>query len=150
MEIISVAAAIIIFGLFDYFGFHISLRKGWADFGFINPYRIAQLFVQISLSLVLLMLFGWVAVISFNILWWTWWADLIFYFFYDTLRIFGYPRSPGGFKEQVMGNKVTWAFWTPLGLLKHKGKHNVITWKELFIQSIFGLIFVICLYLFIK
>lgn len=150
MEIAAVLIAIIVFGLFDYFGFHVSLKKGWADFEIVNPYRIVQLVVQLIISLFLFYYFGWLAMLSFNILWWTWWADLLFYFFYDTLRLFGYPRSPGGFKEQVMGNKVTWAFWTPLGLLKYKGRHEVLKWNELFVQSIFGLIFVICLYLFIK
>ena len=150
MEIILAAGGIILFGLFDYFGFHISIKKGWADFGMLNRYRVAQFFVQVFISLCIYFISGWFAAIAFNILWWTWWADLVFYFFYDTLRIYGYPRKPGGFKEQVVGNKVPWAFWTPLGLLKFGGKHKVLTFRELIMQSIVGLILVIIFYFVLR
>jgi hypothetical protein len=147
MEIILAFIGIILFGLFDYFGFHVSYKRGWADFGMINKYRIAQFIFQIIISALLFIAGGWFAVFAFNFLWWTWWADLLFYFFYDTLRFFGYPRKPGGFKEQVLGNKITWAFWTPLGLIKHRGRHKVLKYYELMGQCLTGLLIVILLYL---
>lgn len=73
-------------------------------------------------------------------------ADLLFYFWYDMLKFFGYPRSPGGFREQVLGNKVTWAYWTAWGLLRIKHKDTVMKKHEIFLQAALGLIAVITLY----
>ena len=149
MELLASFTGILIFSLYDYFGFHISHKKGWEDFSLINPYRISQLTVQIIITVFLFIYYGWFSALAFNILWWTWWADLLFYFWYDLLRIFGYPRKPGGFKEQVMGNKVTWAYWTALGFIRRKHKHTVMTMKEIFIQAVIGLI-IICVIYFTK
>jgi hypothetical protein len=149
LELLASFTGIIIFSLYDYFGFHISHKKGWEDFTPVNPYRISQFIVQVFITLFLLFLYGWFSALAFNILWWTWWADLLFYFWYDVLRIFGYPRKPGGFKEQVMGNKVTWAYWTPWGLLRIKHRDTVMTRKEIFIQAISGAITIILIYIYL-
>ena len=147
MELLASFAGIILFSLYDYFGFHISHKKGWEDFTLLNPYRISQFIVQIIITISLYILFGWFSALAFNILWWTWWADLLFYFWYDLLRVFGYPRKSGGFKEQVLGNKVTWAYWTPWGLMRFKNKHTIMTWKEIFVQAVIGAVTVILIYL---
>jgi len=149
LELFASFTGIIIFSLYDYFGFHISHKKGWEDFTPINPYRISQLIVQLIITAFLFIFYGWFSALAFNILWWTWWADLLFYLWYDLLRVFGYPRKPGGFKEQVIGNKVTWAYWTAWGFLRRKHKHTVMTRKEIFVQALIGLI-VVCIIYFIK
>lgn len=149
MELLTAFTGIIIFSLYDYFGFHISYKKGWEDFTPINPYRISQSIIQLIITAILLIFFGWLSALTFNILWWTWWADLLFYLWYDLLRVFGYPRKPRGFREQVMGNKVTWAYWTAWGILRLKHKHEIMTWKEIFFQAIIGLIIVVSFYIFI-
>ena len=147
MELISSFIGIIIFSLYDYFGFHISYKKKWEDFTPLNPYRVSQFIVQVIITAILYLAYGWFSALAFNILWWTWCADLLFYFWYDFLRIFGYPRKPGGFKEQVMGNKVTWAYWTFWGLLRFKHKDAVMTKKEIFVQAAAGIIIVYILYI---
>jgi hypothetical protein len=146
LELIYSFTGIIIFSLYDYFGFHISHKKGWEDFSALNPYRVSQIIIQVIISILLFYFSGWFSALAFNILWWTWWADLLFYFWYDTLRIFGYPRSTGGFREQVLGNKVTWAYWTMWGLLRLKNKDIVMKKNEIFIQAAAGLIIVIIIY----
>lgn len=146
MELISSFIGIVIFSLYDYFGFHVSHRKGWEDFTLLNPYRISQFIFQVILTAALCFLFGWFSALAFNILWWTWWADLLFYFWYDLLRIFGYPRKSGGFKEQVIGNHVTWAYWTAWGLLRFKHRDTVMKRNEIFIQAGAGIVFVFILY----
>jgi hypothetical protein len=146
LELVSSITGIIIFSLYDYFGFHISHRKGWEDFTPVNPYRASQFAVQITITVLLYFFFGWFSALAFNILWWTWWADLLFYFWYDFLRVFGYPRKPGGFREQVMGNRVTWAYWTAWGLLRFKHKDTVMKRNEIFIQAAAGLFIIILLY----
>lgn len=146
MELIAAFSGIIIFSLYDYFGFHISHKKGWEDFTFLNPYRVSQITVQIIITAALYIITGWFSALAFNILWWTWWADLLFYFWYDIIKIFGYPRKPGGFKEQVLGNKVTWAFWTAWGLMRFKQKDVVMTSTEIFAQAGIGMLITIFLY----
>jgi len=135
-----------VFSIYDYFGFHISHRKGWEDFTALNPYRLSQFVFQIIISVILYIIGGWFTALAFNILWWTWWADLLFYYWYDTLRVFGYPRSPGGFREQVLGNKVTWAYWTMWGILRFKHKNTVMKKSEIFLQAITGMIIVMTIY----
>jgi hypothetical protein len=105
--------------------------------------------MQLLITAILFIYYGWFSALAFNILWWTWWADLLFYLWYDLLRIFGYPRKPGGFREQVLGNKVTWAYWTAWGFMRYKRKHTIMTWKEILLQSIAGAMFVIAIYYFI-
>ena len=146
MELLYSFCGIILFSLYDYFGFHISHRKGWEDFTAVNPYRISQLIIQLLITASLYFFSGWLAALCFNILWWTWWADLLFYFWFDMLKFFGYPRSPGGFREQVLGNKVTWAYWTAWGLLRIKHKDTVMKKHEIFLQAALGLIAVITIY----
>ena len=146
MEIVFSFAGIILFSLYDYFGFHISHKKGWEDFTILNPYRVSQFIVQAIITLMLYFIGGWFSALAFNILWWTWWADILFYFWYDMLRIFGYPRKPGGFREQVLGNKVTWAYWTIWGLLRSKHKDTVMKKHEILIQAGVGLILILFIY----
>lgn len=78
MELLYSFCGIIIFSLFDYFGFHISHRKGWEDFTAFNPYRLSQLIVQAVLTAALYLFNGWLAALCFNILWWTWWLTCYF------------------------------------------------------------------------
>lgn len=135
---------VVIFSLFDYFGFNISLRKRWADYTLINKYRIAQFIFQILLSLLLLYLSGWQSVAAFTIIWWTWGCDFIFYLLCE---IFNYGNDRGNFRKEVIGNNVQWAWWTPYGLLFTK-KGDVIKLKILIVQSVAGFLsaIVICLF----
>jgi hypothetical protein len=146
LELIASFAGIIVFSLYDYFAFHISHKRGWEDFKMVNPYRISQFIVHVTITLILIYIYGWFSAIAFNILWWTWWADLLFYFWYDFLKLFGYPRKPGGFREQVLGNKVTWAYWTAWGLLRFKHRDTVMKGSEIFVQAGSGIIIVILFY----
>lgn len=140
--IIALIAAFV-FALFDYFGYSISVKKGWVDYNLINPYRIVQTIVQGIINLILFIYFGWFYVIGFTLLWWTWNCDLLFYLIYDTLGIFG-PRT--AFKTEVLGNLVSWAWWTPLGLLFYK-KTDVIKWPALLSQALIGLIITFLIFL---
>ncbi len=128
--------AVIVFSLFDYFGFNISLKKNWADFKLFNRYRAAQVSVQIILTLLLLFLSGWQSVLVFNLIWWTWGCDFLFYLFCE---IFNYGNDRGNFRIEVLGNNVQWAWWTPYGLMFTK-RGEVIKFKILLFQSLIGLL----------
>jgi len=135
-------SAAIVFALFDYFGFNISLNKKWADFSLFNRYRAAQLVFQIVLSLLVFLLSGWKAALVFNLIWWTWGCDFLFYLFCE---IFNYGNDRGNFKKEVKGNNVQWAWWTPYGLMFTK-KGDVIKISVLIIQSIVGVVLAIVIY----
>jgi hypothetical protein len=146
LELLASFLGIIVFSLYDYFGFHLSHKKGWEDFSIINTYRVSQFIVQAIITAILFIAGGWFSALAFNILWWTWWADLLFYLWYDMFRVFGYPRKPGGFHEQVLGNKVTWAYWTAWGLMRFKHKDTIMKKHEIFVQAALGLVTVAVLY----
>jgi len=137
-------SAVIVFSLFDYFGFNVSLKRKWADYSLFNKYRVAQVLFQILLSTLLYYLSGWQSVIVFNFIWWTWGCDFLFYLFCE---IFNYGKDRGNFKKEVYGNNVQWAWWTPYGLLFTK-KGDVVKLKILIIQALTGVVFsvMVCFY----
>ncbi|MCU0373250.1 MAG: hypothetical protein MUE56_08420, partial [Ignavibacteria bacterium] len=128
-------AGAVLFALFDYFGFNIGLKRGWADFSLKNKYRTYQAAFQILLTAFLFFVFGWLSALVFLLLWWTWVCDLLFYLFCE---IFNYGNDRGNFRKEVLSNSVQWAWWTPYGLLFTK-KGNTIPYKILIIQSAAGI-----------
>lgn len=125
---------IVIFSLFDYFGFNISLKRKWADYKLINKYRIAQSIFQVIISVLLYLISGWQSVAAFTLIWWTWGCDFLFYLFCE---VFNFGNDRGNFRKEVMGNNVQWAWWTPYGLMFTK-KGDVIKLNVLIVQSITG------------
>lgn len=129
------------FALFDYFGYNEFAKRGLAN-GLLAPYRIVQMSVQIILIAVAWAFVDLMVAIGFTILWATWTCDFIYYFLYDTLKIYG----SGAFKKEVMGGQVSWAWWTPYGLIdwlingKNGDEFRVIHWSILAIQSLIGII----------
>lgn len=134
-----------IFSLFDYFGYNISARNGWVNEKLINSYRIIQTSVQIILTLIALFVFNWKVAVGFNLLWWTWNCDLLFYFIGDILGVYG----RGWFKSEVINNQVSWAWWTPYGIYdllkngKQNGNYRIIKGSILLFQAFLGLILTI-------
>ena len=118
MSLVIGTVALFIFALFDYFGFSYYYPMGKEKF-----YRILQGSFQIILSVICFISGGIKAVIIFNLLWWTWIADWVFYFY---CLIFNYRGSRKGWL-QPFKEDVRWAFWTPAGLIQllFKGKEKV-------------------------
>jgi len=125
-----------LFALYDYVGYNISLRKNWVNNKFVNPYRISQSLVQVLITILLLIFAGWQSALGFNIIWWSWGCDVLFYFYCTSLHIY---KDRGIFTKQVLGNQVTWAWWTPYGLMFTK-KEQAVRWTKLITQVITGLI----------
>jgi hypothetical protein len=135
---------IVLFSLFDYFGFNISLKRKWADYGLMNKYRVVQSFVQIILSILLFYISGWQSVAAFTIIWWTWGCDFLFYLFCE---IFNFGNDRGNFRKEVKENNVQWAWWTPYGLLFTK-RGDVINLNVLAVQAAAGLLISILICIF--
>lgn len=99
----------------------------------IKVYRVFQHIVLVALAVGLMYEVSVPSGIAFLLMWWTWVADLVYYFLYDLFL----GRS--AFKEEVLGDIVTWAWWTPLGLL-FVPKGETINGSWLLIQSVLGLV----------
>lgn len=134
------------FALFDYVGFNLVRdREKWK----MDVYRAIQHAVLVTMAYHLVLILSWGAGIAFAILWWTWWADGLYYIFYDSLRWFGEGEAWG---SEVVGNRVTWAWWTPFGLwiwAVFGTRSTVSTYKELMKQLIVGMLLaLLSIYLF--
>jgi hypothetical protein len=116
-----------LFGLADYYAWnliHVPVSI---------PYRLVQGTVQAAITYFLYREFGIGSAISFTILWWSWCDDLAYYGWANALNAFTWEgRNHNGF----MGNGVTWAGWTPIGLLRKQG--NIIDKYALIAQAIVG------------
>ena len=142
--------ALIAFGFFDYVGYNLSVVRGQTWLAF---YRVLQVVFQILLVAWLCRFGGtwttegfWRAT-CFMFLWWCFVADFIYYFFYWVLHWFN-VRGEGGFGVEVLGDQVVWAWWTPLGLLLHGGKREVISGQDLILQAGIGVAFSILTLMF--
>lgn len=126
------------FALFDYIFYDLFKKWGLLDSKFINPYRTVQAIVQVIITLLLLYFYSYKEAISFNLLWWTWFADWLYYAIGEILGIYG----RGWMDKEVFGNQVEWAWWTPYGLVKWLvtgQKVSVISWQVLAIQTLIGI-----------
>lgn len=101
--------ATLVFAFFDYVGFN-TIKPRWF-------YRILQTIVQFSIYVGLYVIDSVWCSISFAILHGTFCADLAYYFFFDTIKWFGGDYAGKAYKNEVLGNLVTWAWWTPYGLI---------------------------------
>jgi peptidoglycan/LPS O-acetylase OafA/YrhL len=97
------------------------------------------------------------ASIIFNLLWWTWTADWIFYLY---CLIFNFRGNRKDWLQPFRGH-VRWAFWTPVGLMQliFKGKENISAQEgkpvsiyriikpfPLILQTLIGMLIVIIIY----
>lgn len=146
MSIIVSIIALFIFALFDYFGY--------TYFYFLSKvklYRVLQGIFQAILTILCYFFGGIKASIIFNILWWTWTADWIFYLY---CLLFNFRGNRRDWLQPFKGY-VRWAFWTPFGLVQllFKGKekiriseneykkhYRIIKPAVLIIQSIIGVV----------
>ncbi len=127
-----VAGAGLTFSLLDYVGFSLvrgnNSAPGW--------YRVAEGTVQAAISYFLYKECGLSSAISFNLIWWTWGLDLAWYGWSYVLN----PASDGHWENRswsgLYGRQITWAGWTPIGLLRPQG--SPIARDALYWQSIIG------------
>lgn len=142
------------FSLFDYFAYNEFAKRGLTN-GIFAPYRIVQTCVQIILIAIAWAFVNGIVAIGFTLLWWTWCCDWIFHIFclsnlYDDRK---YVWDADVRKKYW--NNISWAWWTPYGLLdllisgkdKETKYFKIIEWQVLVTQSIMGIILVILILL---
>jgi hypothetical protein len=134
---------IILYAFIDYFGYN-TVGK-WAVYvpifkWKIQIYRLLQNVFQFGVLTPFLYFYvNPVVAFIFNLLWWTWNADLVYYAICEVFNGFhltGFPGR-GSFKNDVLGNQVTWASWTPYGLIRG-AKTMPISYSILLVQSFLG------------
>ena len=139
-----ITISIFLFAMFDYWGYNLSVKRGWVNSNFINPYRIVQGLFQIVLTALLFFLFSWVEALSFFLLWWVWCADWIYYLY---CFLFNYNDTRRHWLQAFDGI-VQWGWWTPFGLVKWlvtRNQMTVISGIILAVQSLMGIIITVLL-----
>jgi hypothetical protein len=98
-------------------------------------FRFVQGSLQAAVTYFLYKEFGINTAISFNLLWWTWFDDLLFYGWGEVIN----PAAPWPNRENTRltnDSHITWAGWTPVGLLRKQG--NPIAANTLVAQTAVG------------
>jgi hypothetical protein len=128
------AGASVAFAGFDYVGYNLVRNT-------TTPrliYRVVQFGVQVGLSWLLYKKFGLPTAIGFNIFWWTFGDDFIFYGITELCNVGGTWQRRGIFKDNISNNNTTWAYWTPIGILRGMDQTKPIAGNTLIAQSLIG------------
>ncbi|MBR9978975.1 MAG: hypothetical protein KFH87_12890 [Bacteroidetes bacterium] len=120
--------------LFDYVGYN--LVRG-------NPtttpiYRVIQGLVQAGVTWLLYEQVGLPTAIGFNLIWWTWGLDAIFYGYTELFNVGGTWKGRGVWRGDIMNNNCTWASWTPVGIARGMDPEKPIAGNTLVAQSLIG------------
>jgi hypothetical protein len=101
-------------------------------------YRWIQGIFQVLLSILIIILSGWIDAALFNFLWLCWACDWTYYLIDEiTWRIFGKSFENGALTQLDLSNNCSWAWWTIYGLIT--GLNKNIKFKVLLYQSIIGI-----------
>lgn len=146
------------FSFSDYLSYNWSIDKDvlWCnDFEPTNnlyePYRIIQYVLGIGLALQLYFYCGWISVLAFAIWHFTFNNDLLFYLWHYIFNFWDGVRN--AFKEEILDNKCSWAFFTPVGIyhwIKTGNTNTVISGSTLCFQSFIGILITILITFFVK
>lgn len=113
---------ILLSNLYDILGYHFTLIRRLTylpEKEYVRSYRLIQLMFDLTLALLIAVIFGWIASLSGLLLKLFGIQDLLYYVFLKK----PFPKI------------WTWMKWTPLGLLKGK-----LTFLEIIIQGCIGII----------
>ncbi len=128
----SVIGVTIAFSLFDYIGWNLDVNIHH------NPvwiFRGIQVLAQAAISYFLYKTCGLNSAIAFNLIWWTWGDDLAFYGYQLGINM-GSPWPNRTYRNDLQVNQITWAGWTPIGMMRSPG--SVIARSALYGQAVVG------------
>jgi hypothetical protein len=144
INLLVVVVASLAYALFDYFGFNWTVRQTKDNRVGVGAYHV---FADIILAVMLYGIWQWfglTAAIASFIVYWTFNYELLYYMWAELIHYNGF-EGKGSFKNAVLENRVTWAWWTPLGIFHYDAKKVPIESKDLLIQAIVGWIAAILL-----
>jgi len=133
---ILAALAVIVYGIFDYFGYN-KIKPVWV-------YRIVQFGFNLVIWTILyhIPMGGFLATLLFIFMHATFCSDFVYYYLYDHLKWYGGSYAGKAYEREVLGDKVVWAWWTPYGIFTRllPGKKDVpIKGHTLLIQAAVGI-----------
>lgn len=133
-KLLYLATASLGFALFDYVGYNLV-----RDNPTTTPiYRVVQKLVQLGISWILYEELGLPTAIAFNLIWWTWGLDAIYYGYTELFNVGGAWSGRGAFQADIMSNNCYWASWTPVGIAQGADGKKKIAGDTLVAQSIIG------------
>jgi hypothetical protein len=122
------------FSLADYAGYNIFVKGDQSRTGAIFGLHVFDAAFGGAINYFLYKTCGLSTAISFDLVWWTWGLDLGFSGWGDVIN----PATPwvNRTNSSLHSNSITWAGWTPIGLLRQQG--TVIDKYALYAQAIVG------------
>jgi hypothetical protein len=127
-----VIGASLAFSLLDYVGFNLDLYKHNNNSLFV--YHSIESLTGAAITYFLYKTCGLSSALSFDLIWWTWGDDLGFYGYQDAFNIASWRNRTA--HNDLKNNQITWAGWTPIGLLRPQG--SVIARSALYGQVAIG------------
>lgn len=127
-----VVGASLAFSLLDYVGFNLDIN---IHNNSTVVYRTLQVLTQAAITYILYKTCGLNSAIAFNLIWWTWGDDLGFYG-YQLAFNNPAPWPNRTYRNDLRDNHITWAGWTPIGLLRPQG--SAIARDALYGQAAIG------------
>gem|GEM_PF-1734211 len=131
-----VFGASLAFSAADYVGSNLTEHSQESHIVF--KYRLVQYIVQLGISYVLYKKVGLPSALAFNVFWWCFGDDMLYYCIAETV-------SPGGKFEgrgslaRVVNNGVYHAGWTPVGIARGGARRAHIAGDTILAQSLVGL-----------
>jgi hypothetical protein len=134
-KLLYLGGASLLFSGFDYFGYNLTRRNPSA----LIVYRVLQVLTQGAITWFLYDKMGLPTAVSFNVLWWTFCCDFLYYGYAEVINP-GHPwESRGDLRNGVFRNDATWAYWTPVGISRGMKRDKGIPGETLVAQSLVGL-----------
>lgn len=129
-SVIPALVACIGFSAFDYAGYNLTKDDATA----LVCYRISQVAVQALITWALWENYGAQSAVKFNLIWWTFGCDWLYYGWANLLN----PHHGWESRGAPGVNQISWGWWTPWGLLSG-GKGSLLSSRSLAFQSVIGL-----------
>ena len=134
-RLLWLAGASVAYAGFDYIGYNATRNNPSA----LRAYRVTQVLMQSAISWLLYEQVGLPTAISFNLIWWTFGMDFLYYGYAEIINP-GHPwESRGDFGNGVLANRCGWAYWTPVGISRGMKRGKPIAANTLIAQSLVGL-----------
>jgi len=129
-----VLGASLAFSLLDYVGYNIVVTPNHQSASSIVSLHIFDAAFGSAINYFLYKTCGLSSAISFDLIWWTWGLDLGFSGWGDVVN----PAAPwvNRANSSLNDNSITWAGWTPIGILRPQG--TIIDKHALYAQAIVG------------
>jgi hypothetical protein len=134
-KLLWLGGACILYAGADYAGYNATRHNPTA----LKVYRVFQLLMQGAMSWLLYEQVGLPTALSFNLIWWTFGLDFLYYGYAELINP-GHPwESRGDFRNGVLSNRCGWAYWTPVGMTRGMKRGLPIAADTLIAQSLIGL-----------